>query len=134
DTLPAPASAAPTAARPRSAVASRPARAPLRLRPGLVDDEVAVPEQMTVQHLDRLGRLLLRGHLHEAEPARPPCALVRDDPHRFHGAGLLKQFPEILLRGLKRKVADEKLGGHHTTSCPTRAAEKGTVSKVETQR
>src|SRR5688500_17087290 len=72
--LPSPASApAPTGTRTAIArAATAPARTALRLRPRLVDDEVAIAEQPAVQHLDGLGRFFLGRHLDEAEAARTP--------------------------------------------------------------
>jgi len=79
----------------------------LRLGPRLVDDEVAIAEQATVEHLDRLRRFLLGGHLDEAEPARSARELVRDDANRLDRARLLEELAEVLLRRLKGEVADE---------------------------
>src|SRR5262245_49947211 len=84
-------------------------RRTLRLRPRLVDDEVAVPEEAAVQHFDGLGRFLLGAHLHEAEAARPSGELVRDDTDSFHRTGLREQLAEVFLRSLEGKVANEEL-------------------------
>jgi hypothetical protein len=114
--LPAPPSAAAsTGARP--AIAARAASTcPLRLRPRLVDDEVSVPEEPTVQHLDCLASLFLGRHLDEPESARPSRELVRDDSHRLDGSGLLEELAKVLLGGLEGEVPDEQLCGHRSTS------------------
>jgi len=70
--------------------------APLRLRAGLVDDEVSVTEQPSVEHLDRLRGFFLGGHFHEAEAARAPRELIGDDPDALDGTRLLKELAEIL--------------------------------------
>jgi len=88
----------------------------LRLRPSLIDHEVPIPEKPTVQHLDRLGGLFFRGHLDEPESARPSRELVRDDPNRLHGPGLLKELAKVLLGSLEGEVSDEQLCGHRATS------------------
>ena len=112
---PGPATAAWTPARARSAATPISApRAPLGLRTGLVYDEVAVTEQTTVEHLDRLCRLLLRGHLDEAEAPGATGKLVRDDPDRFHRPGLREQLAQVLLGGLEGEVTYEQFCGH----CP----------------
>jgi hypothetical protein len=86
------------------------------LRPRFIDHEVPIPEQPTIQHLDRLAGFLLRRHLDEPESARPARELVRDDPNRFYGPGLLKELAKVLLGGLEGEVSDEQLCGHRTTS------------------
>jgi len=99
--LPAPPSAA-AATGPWPTVAARAASpCPLRLWPRLVDDEVSVPEEPTVQHLHCLASLFLGRHLDEPESARPSGELVRDDSDRFHGAGLLEELAKVLLGGLE---------------------------------
>src|SRR5262245_34292546 len=94
------------------------ARATLGLGTRLVHDEVAVPEQATVQHLDRLGRFLLRGHLDEAESPGAAGELIRNDTDRFHRSGLCEQFAQVLLGGLEGKVTDEELCGHRANLLP----------------
>src|SRR5712691_11830718 len=111
----------------RSPISTRPARPALRLRPRLVNDEIAIPEEPTVQHLDRLGGLFLRGHLDEPEAARPARELVGDDPHGLDGSRLGEQLAEILLGGLKGEVAYEQLCGHHDPPSPN---ESGGESKT----
>jgi hypothetical protein len=74
-----------------------------------VDDEVSVTEQPPVEHLDCLGRFLLRSHLHEAESARAPRELIGDDADALDGTRLLKQFAEILFCCLEGQVTDEEL-------------------------
>src|SRR5207245_468643 len=70
--LAAPASTAPgPAARTRAPVTARPTGAALRLRPSLIDDEIPIPEEAPIQHLDRLGRLLFGAHLDKSQPPRP---------------------------------------------------------------
>jgi hypothetical protein len=86
------------------------------LRPRFIDHEVPIPEQPTIQHLDRLAGFLLRRHLDEPESARPARELVRDDPNRFYGPGLLKELAKVLLGGLEGEVSHEQLCGHRTTS------------------
>jgi len=86
------------------------------LRPRLVDHEVPIPEKTTIQHLDRFAGLFLCRHLDEPESARPSRELVRDDPNRLHGAGLLKELAKVLLRGLEGEVSYEQLCGHRATS------------------
>src|SRR5207249_11051103 len=112
--LAAPPSAAARSAGPCAPVAPRATAdsPPLRLWARVVDHESAIPEEPTVQHLDCLAGLFLRSHLHEPESARPARELVRDDPNRLHGARLLEQLAQILLRGLEREVSDEQLSGH----------------------
>jgi hypothetical protein len=116
--LPAPPAAAATTAGAWPAVASRTAACagPLRLWPRLVDDEVSVPEQPAVQHLDCLASLFLGRHLDEPESARPTGELVRDDSDCFDGSGLLEELAKVLLGGLEREVSYEQLCGHRTTS------------------
>jgi len=115
--LAAPTTAAAAPTRPRAAVATRPAgTAPLRLRPRLVYDEISIPEEPTVQHLDCLARLFLCRHLDEPESARPSRELVRDDPDGLHGPGLLEELAKVLLGGLEGEVSYEQLCGHRTTS------------------
>jgi len=86
------------------------------LRPRFIDHEVPIPEEPTIQHLDRLAGFLLRRHLDEPESARPARELVRDDPNRFYGPGLLKELAKVLLGGLEGEVSYEQLCGHRTTS------------------
>jgi hypothetical protein len=86
------------------------------LRPRFIDHEVPIPEEPTIQHLDRLAGFLLRRHLDEPESARPARELVRDDPNRFYGPGLLKELAKVLLGGLEGEVSHEQLCGHRTTS------------------
>jgi len=76
---------------------------------GLVHDEIAVAKQPAVEHLDRLGGFLLRGHLHESEAPRAARELVRDDPDALDGTRLLEELPKIFIRGLERQVTDEEL-------------------------
>src|SRR2546425_11090007 len=106
-------------------------RTALGLRARFVDDEITVSEQPTVEHLDRLGRFLLGGHLHEPESARPPGELVRDDADRFNGAGLSEQLAQILLRGLEREITDEELCRHRANLLPSmKAAPYGTCPSL----
>jgi len=88
----------------------------LRLRPCLVYDEISIPEEPTVEHLDCFASLFLCRHLDEPESARPSGELVRDDPDRFDGSGLLEELAKVLLGGLEGKVSDEQLCGHRSTS------------------
>src|SRR5262245_37704974 len=97
----------PTAGRPASGAAAA-------LRASLIDHEVPVAEHPAVQLLDRAGRFLRRGHLHEAEPPRAARELVSDDPDRLDGSGLLEELPKVLLRSLVRQVTYEELGGHRS--------------------
>src|SRR6267142_1759788 len=114
--LPAPPSAA-ASTRPWPTVAARAASPrPLRLWPRLVDDEVSVPEEPTVQHLHCLASLFLGRHLDEPESARPTGELVSDDSDCFDGSGLLEELAKVLLGGLEREVSYEQLCGHRTTS------------------
>jgi hypothetical protein len=114
--LAAPPSAAASAG-PWPTIAARAAStSPLRLRPRLIDDEVSVPEEPTVQHLDCLASLFLGRHLDEPESARPSRELVRDDSHRLDGSGLLEELAKVLLGGLEGEVPDEQLCGHRLTS------------------
>jgi hypothetical protein len=114
--LPAPTSAA-ASTWPRPSIASRTTRSgPLRLWPRLVDDEVSVPEEPTVQHLYCLASLFLGRHLDEPESARPTGELVRDDSDCFDGSGLLEELAKVLLGGLEGEVTYEQLCGHRTTS------------------
>jgi hypothetical protein len=114
-----PTSAAAAPTRPGPAVATWAAAAcsgPLRLRPSLIYHEISIPEQPTVQHLDRFGGLFFRGHLDEPESARPSRELVRDDTNRLHGPGLLKELAKVLLGSLEGEVPYEQLCGHRATS------------------
>jgi len=114
--LSAPASAA-AATGPRPSVATRTAGAgALRLRPGLVHDEISVPEKSTVEHLDCLASFFLGRHLDEPESARPSSELVRDDPNCLDGPGLLEELAKVLLGGLEGEVPYEQLCGHRSTS------------------
>src|SRR5207253_10131624 len=83
------------------------AAAALGLRPGLVDDEVAVAEETTVEHLDRLGRLLLGRHLDEAKTPRPAGELIGDDPYGLDRPRLGEELAQVLLRCLERQVPYE---------------------------
>jgi len=100
----------------------------LGLRPSFIDDEIPIPEEAPIQHLDRLGRLLFGGHLDKPESARPSRELVGDDPNGFDGAGLREELAEIFLRGLEGEVTYEQLSSHRATLLAlTKAAEKGTL-------
>jgi len=116
--LPAPASAAArSATRPRATIASWPAGAgSLRLGSRLIYHQIPISEEPPIQHLDRFAGLVLCSHLDEPESARPSRELVRDDPNRLHGSGLLKELAQVLLRGLEGEVSDEQLCGHRATS------------------
>src|SRR5436309_13318255 len=85
DSLAAPASAGP-AAWTRTTVTARPAGSALRLGPRLVHDEVPISEEASVQHLYRLRRLRLGGHLDEPESARPSREMNDADAKRLDGA------------------------------------------------
>jgi hypothetical protein len=101
------------------------------LRPRFIDHEVSIPEKPAIQHLDRLAGLLLRRHLDEPESARPSRELVRDDPNRLHGPGLLKELAKVLLGGLEGEISDEQLSGHRTDLLAlAKAAEKGRYFRV----
>jgi hypothetical protein len=67
------------------------------LRPGFVDNEIAIPEQPTIEHLDRLGGLILGGHLDESEATGTARELVGDDPDALDGTRLLKKFAKVFL-------------------------------------
>jgi hypothetical protein len=88
----------------------------LRLWPRLVHDEVSVPEEPTIEHLDCLASFFLGRHLDEPESARPSGELVRDDPNCLDGPGLLEELAKVLLGGLERKVPYKQLCGHRSTS------------------
>jgi len=95
---------------PRAAIPTSATAAPsLGLGSGFVDDEIAIAKQPTIQHLDRLGGLLFRGHLDESETTGTPRELVGDDPDALDGTRLLKEFAKVFLCGLKRQVTDEEL-------------------------
>jgi hypothetical protein len=114
--LPAPTSAAAPSG-PGATIASWSAGTrPLRLWPRLVHDEVSVSEEPTVEHFDCLASLFLGRHLDEPESTRPSSELVRDDPNRLDGSGLLEELAKVLLGGLERKVPDKQLCGHRSTS------------------
>src|ERR1700674_4346697 len=114
--LAAPASAAAAGAGSATAAAVAATAGPaLGLGTCLVDDEVAIAEQAAVQHLDGLGRFLLRRHLDEPEAARSTRELVRDDADRLDSAGLLEQLAQIFFRGLKRKSTDRGFVGRRPT-------------------
>src|SRR5262245_31962613 len=111
--LAAPAASRTAASPPRAATtATGSARAALWLRPRLVDDEIAVAEETSVQHLNGLGRFFLGGHLDESESSRPARELIRHDANGFDSPGLGKQLPQIFLCGLEREIADEQLCWH----------------------
>src|SRR5215475_9554105 len=114
-------SAARAAAGTTSAVTARAAAsgATLRLRTRLIDDQVAIAEEPAIEHLDRLHRFLFCGHFDEAEAARAPGELVGDDPHGLHGSRLREELPQVLLRGLEGKVADEQLCRHRANLLPS---------------
>src|SRR6185436_2542730 len=95
-----------------AAVWSRAARSPLGLGPSLVDHKVPVAEQPPIEHFDGLGGLLLGGHFHESESARPTGELICHDTDRFDHPSLLEQLAEVLLGRLKRQIADKELSGH----------------------
>src|SRR5882672_4290327 len=94
--LPAPAASAASAGPSPTAAAPRPAAAPaaLGLGPRLVDDEVPIPKQAPVQHLDGLGQLFLGRHLDEAEAAGPAGKLIGNDTDGFDRAGLLEELAQ----------------------------------------
>jgi len=91
----------------------------LGLRPGFVDDEIAVTEEAPVQHFDCFLGFLFGRHLHEPEAPGPAGELVGDDPDRLDGAGLGEELAKILLRGLEGQVTDEQLSGHPCDLLPT---------------
>src|SRR5262245_38499793 len=64
-----------------TAATARAARSSLRLWPGLVHDQVAVPEETSIEHLYGLGGLFLGGHLDKPKSPRPARELVSDDAH-----------------------------------------------------
>jgi hypothetical protein len=115
--LPAPPSAtASTGPWPTIAARATACTGPLRLRPCLVDNEVSVPEEPTIEHLDCLASLFLGRHLDEPESTRPSGELIRDDSDRLDGSGLLEELAKVLLGGLEGQVPDEQLCGHRSTS------------------
>src|SRR6516165_8893609 len=87
--LPAPAAAtaavAATTTAAAAVAAAATATAPVLARPGLVDGEVTAAGELAVQGGDGRLRLLVRLHLHEAEPFRAPGVTVHDDLGRLHG-------------------------------------------------
>ena len=74
-------------------------------------------ERAVVQLRD--GRLcgLVRGHFDEGESARAARFTVPHDVHRFHRAGLGKQFLQIVFVGFEGDVPDVQLATHDTSSC-----------------
>src|SRR5882724_3510698 len=118
--LPAPASSAASAGPPPTAAAPRPAAAApaaLGLGPRLVDDQVPIPKQAPVQHLDGLGQLFLGRHLDEAEAAGPAGKLIGNDTDGFERAGLLEELAQVFFCRLEGEITDEKLYRHRGTSC-----------------
>jgi len=114
--LPAPTSAAASTGPGPTIPARTAGTGALRLWPRLVHDEVSVPEEPTVEHLDCLASFFLGRHLDEPESARPSGELVRDDPNCLDGSGLLEELAKVLLGGLEREVPDKQLCGHRSTS------------------
>src|SRR5206468_7433871 len=95
-----------------TAARATPAAAALLARLGLVDCQGSALDVFAVQRLNgRLG-LLVRLHLHEAEPLRPASVAVHDDLRGLHRAVRREHLFERAVRNLVGKVTHIQLLAH----------------------
>src|SRR5271155_2415129 len=91
-------------AAPASAVAST-AAGVLGFGAGLVDVQRASADLRAIQRSDGLFSILVAGHFHKAEPARPPGIAVGHDADPVHLTVRLKHLPQFFFRCVKAQVA-----------------------------
>src|SRR5271155_751851 len=76
---------------------------------GLVDVQRASADLRAIQRSDGLFSILVAGHFHKAEPARPPGIAVGHDADPVHLTVRLKHLPQFFFRCVKAQVADKNI-------------------------
>src|SRR5262245_13516446 len=96
-------------------VAAEPAATSLRLRPRLVDGQIAAADLGGVQLIDRRLCSFVRTHLDERKPARASCRLIAHDRDRFDRSDTGEDLLQFGLSDLVRQVSDIQLPTHTQT-------------------
>ncbi len=91
-----------------SAIASA-APGVLGFGPRLVHVECASAYLRTVQCSDGLVSVLITGHFHKAEPARPSGIAVRHDAHPVHLPERFEHLPQFIFRCVKAQVPHKNI-------------------------
>src|ERR1043166_2366367 len=99
--------ASPTA--PAAAAAATTAAATVFTGLGEVDGEATAFDHRAVERLDGVLRLLVRGHLDEAEAARATRLPIGDDAGAGHGSVVGEELSEGVVGGVEGEVADVEL-------------------------
>jgi len=87
-----------------------------RARAGLANGEWSAAKVGAIEGLDGFPGLRVGAHFHEPETTGPPGISVRDHLDPGHGALLLKEREQILVRGVPRQVSDEEVLRHRSVN------------------
>ena len=86
-------------------------------RTGFVHGEWTTLKIFLVKHLDRFGRVFLRTHFHEGEPARPASGAVLHDVDGDHRTRLGEVILEVVFCRCEGQISDEEFRGHMIFLC-----------------